>query len=80
MITCREVSTLVSNDRLGEQPLRRRLAVRMHLMMCRGCRRFASEIEAIRRGARLTLRSFDHEAGSLEEKAAKAMEKREEQR
>jgi anti-sigma factor ChrR (cupin superfamily) len=74
MISCREVSTLVASDALGAQPWRRRLAVRLHLMMCTGCRRFAAQIEIIRRGAGAAARVFDAEAEGLEERARKAME------
>jgi anti-sigma factor ChrR (cupin superfamily) len=74
MISCREVSTVVSTDALGNQSWRRRLAVRLHLMMCDGCRRFAAEIEAIRRGTAAAARSFDAEAEGLESRVGKAME------
>ncbi len=77
MITCRDVSTLVSTDALGNQSWRRRLAVRLHLMMCDACRGFAAEIEAIRRGAAAAARNVDAEAEGLESRVARAMERRE---
>lgn len=77
MISCREVSTLVSSDTLADQSWRRRLAVRLHLMMCDGCRRFAAEIAAIRRAAASAARAFDTEAEGLESRVARAMERRE---
>lgn len=76
MISCREVSTLVSTDGLGAQPLWRRLAVRLHLMMCAGCRRFASQIRAIRQGADAAGQTFDREADGIEARAARAMGRR----
>jgi hypothetical protein len=73
MISCREVSTLVASDALGAQPWRRRLAARLHLMMCAACRRFAAQIELIRRGAGAAALAFDAEAEGVEERARKAM-------
>jgi len=78
MISCREVSTLVSTDALGTQSLRRRLAVRLHLMMCDACRAFVAQIESIRRGAGEAGQSFDDEAAGIEQRSAAAMGRPEE--
>ena len=53
MWSCKEISVLTSkaNDsRLGPWD---RLAVRVHLLYCRGCRRFRDQIQFLRRAARL---------------------------
>ena len=52
MMTCRDVSTLVSTGRLSEAPLVRRLGVRLHLAMCRHCRAFRRQVSAMARAAR----------------------------
>ena len=52
MLRCREISQLVSESMERDLPLRRRLEVRMHLMMCRMCAGFARQIRLLRRGAR----------------------------
>jgi hypothetical protein len=52
MPTCREVAHAVAGDELEEGSARRRLGVRLHLMMCRHCRRYARQIRAIGRAAR----------------------------
>lgn len=44
MINCREVAELLSSGHLSGSPLRTRLAVRLHLSMCRFCRRFAAQL------------------------------------
>ncbi len=44
MLTCKEVSQDLASDALERASWRRRVAVRLHLMMCDGCRRFAREI------------------------------------
>ena len=52
MLRCREISRLVSESMERDIPLRRRLEVRMHLMMCRMCAGFARQIRLLRRAAR----------------------------
>lgn len=47
MMTCRDVSTLVSRGGLAEQPTTTRVAVWLHLAMCRHCRAFRRQLEAM---------------------------------
>ncbi len=47
MLTCKEVSRIIASDELAEAGLRRRLAVRFHLWMCRHCRRYATQIRQL---------------------------------
>jgi predicted anti-sigma-YlaC factor YlaD len=63
MIRCRDVATLLSTDQLRAEPLRRRLAVRMHLAMCRHCRRFVRQIALLKDGAGRVATAFDAEIG-----------------
>lgn len=51
-MTCKEVSTLIARGELAEASLARRLAIRLHLAMCRPCRAFQRQLEAITRAAR----------------------------
>ncbi len=52
MPTCREVSRLIaSGDLAGQSPLRR-LAVRLHLLGCDHCRRYARQLKVIAAAAR----------------------------
>jgi len=46
MLSCREVSHLASDYLNRDLPLRRRLAVRLHLMMCEGCTRYIAQMGA----------------------------------
>ncbi len=50
MMTCREVASLIASDGLEGAWWGRRLGVRLHLLMCRHCRRYAEQLRAI--GAR----------------------------
>jgi hypothetical protein len=52
MLRCREISKLVSESMERDLPLRQRLAVRLHLMMCRLCSGFARQLRLLRRAAR----------------------------
>ena len=62
MMTCRQVSTIVGTGELDAAPLARRLAVRMHLAMCRNCSAFKRQLEALAAAARAASRTFAREA------------------
>ncbi len=52
MPTCKEVTRAISTDELSEAGIGRRLAVRLHLLKCRYCRRYAAQIRALGDAAR----------------------------
>ena len=64
MMTCKEVSTLVSTEQVHEAPLAQRIGVRLHLMMCRHCRRFRRQLFRIGRVAGLIAGEVEHEPSS----------------
>ena len=45
MRTCRDVSHDLAADAFRTAGLRRRMTIRMHLLMCDDCRRFARQLE-----------------------------------
>ncbi len=47
MLTCKEVSKLIASDALEQAGLLKRMTVRLHLLMCVNCRRFASQLRKI---------------------------------
>jgi len=51
MLRCREISKLVSQSMEQNLPLRQRISVRMHLMMCRLCAGFSRQVRLFRRAA-----------------------------
>jgi polyhydroxyalkanoate synthesis regulator protein len=63
MFSCREISYLVSKSMDERIPVRQRLGVRMHLMMCRFCARYKRQLELLRR-------IMHHYAEQLQEQAA----------
>lgn len=46
MMTCRDVTALASQHLDGELPIGKRLAIRMHVLMCRHCRRYLRQLRA----------------------------------
>lgn len=52
MPSCREISWLVSQSFDRSLPLRRRMSMWMHLLMCSHCSRFRKELLAIHRAVR----------------------------
>jgi predicted anti-sigma-YlaC factor YlaD len=63
MMTCKEVSTLLSTGQLVDAPLARRLAVRLHLAMCRHCRAFKRQLDRLTRAARVVASALEREPG-----------------
>lgn len=52
MLRCKDVAELIGTDTLLQAPLRQRLAVKVHLAMCRHCRAFARSLTLLARMAR----------------------------
>jgi hypothetical protein len=66
MPSCREVARAIGGDELEDASTRRRLGVRLHLLMCSHCRRYARQLRAIGRAAREVLGRPAGEEASLE--------------
>ena len=47
MLRCKQVTTMVASDELADAGPWLRLKVRLHLMMCRHCARYAAQLRAI---------------------------------
>jgi predicted anti-sigma-YlaC factor YlaD len=52
MIDCKHNTELLSQSYDRPITLRERIAMRMHLMMCRGCRNFEKQLTFLRKAAR----------------------------
>ena len=52
MLSCKEVSRLVSESLDLELPFRQRISLRLHLLMCSLCSRFRRQLLFLRRAAR----------------------------
>lgn len=64
MIRCKEVATLLSTDQVACQTVWRRAAIRLHLMMCRHCSRFARQLTFLKHAAADLGARFDAELGA----------------
>ncbi len=53
MFNCQDVSQKLSQSMDASLPLRHRLAIRIHLMMCRYCARFRRQLVMLRKMSRL---------------------------
>ena len=58
-MTCRDVSTVVVTGQFDAKPFRRKLQIRLHIAMCRHCRRFWRQIRQLDEGMRGALATFD---------------------
>jgi len=52
MLSCKEVSLLISRSYDARLTWRQRLAVRLHLLVCEACRRFTEQMRFLRRAGR----------------------------
>ncbi len=48
MLTCKEVSHLLSEAQDRKLPLGERLPLRLHLFMCVGCRNYSKQLDFLR--------------------------------
>ncbi|MCI0538580.1 MAG: zf-HC2 domain-containing protein [Verrucomicrobiales bacterium] len=51
MPSCKEISADVSAAMDGKLPLRKRVSIRLHLMMCDLCRRYEKQLHLLRGGS-----------------------------
>ena len=66
MRTCKDVATAIGRDDLHTAPWWRGLALRLHLLMCPHCRRYAAQIRAIGTAARRLFREHGEDPKVLE--------------
>ena len=66
MLRCSEVTRLHASGEIQGASWRRRIAVRLHLLMCRGCRRYIKELAAIGAAARHLAKMRPEDEGRTE--------------
>ena len=52
MLNCKEVSHILASEEPVSSRWRQRLSVKLHLLMCRHCRRYSRQIQAVGDAAR----------------------------
>ena len=65
-MTCKDVAEAIGLDEWRAAPRWRRLALRLHLLMCSHCRRYAAQIQAIGTAVRSLFRKQGEDATILE--------------
>lgn len=75
MIRCKEVATLLDREEVAGERFWRRVGVRLHLMMCKHCRRFERQLRQLRTGAQSMRSALDREASAarIEQKIVRAL-------
>jgi len=61
MMNCQEATRLFSEAQERELSLKERAALKLHVMMCSGCRNFANQMGALRSFARDYAKGSDSE-------------------
>jgi hypothetical protein len=77
MMSCREVSTVVSTGQMPVLSLRTRLGIWLHLSMCQHCRRFWRQLRVLDRAVRAIVVGFEREMPSgLEQRIAERLSRK----
>ena len=67
MITCKETTELASRAMDEHLPLSERMALRLHLAVCKNCARFAQQLQEMRRQFRIEAAASDDTPGLAQE-------------
>ena len=66
MLSCKEIAHTVSTEDVAPVGWRKRLAVKLHLMICRHCRRYAEQMRALGDAARSVFKAPPEDPSSPE--------------
>ncbi len=66
MLNCRELARLVASGELEDAGWWQRLSARVHLLMCRFCKRYESQLRQLNEAARTSLQEVEPTAEALE--------------
>ncbi|MEN8145494.1 MAG: hypothetical protein ABFS14_11150 [Gemmatimonadota bacterium] len=72
MANCREVARSLASDEAGDAGRRRSLATWFHLVWCRHCRRYASQLELLGQASRQAMQPQSEDL-ELKERLEKAL-------
>ena len=67
MLNCREVTRLLSESQDRTLGLTERMTVKIHLMMCTGCRNFGVQMDTLRQMARAYVKGAGDRHGKQDE-------------
>jgi len=66
MLSCAEVSRILASDHHRDTNWIRRLSLRLHLAMCRHCRRYEKQLDMIGIEARRSCKTTDEDESALQ--------------
>ena len=75
MLNCRELTRLIASDELAEARWLVRMGGWLHLLMCRHCRRYATEIRSLGTGARRAWRPEAEDSAGLDQLERRILER-----
>ncbi len=75
ILNCRELTRMLAADELVEVRLLRRFEARLHLLMCRHCRRYAAQLQALGSAARTSWGVAAQSEVELEELESRILER-----
>jgi len=67
MLTCKDVTRLISESMDRSLPLRKRVGVRVHLLVCKFCARYERQLLLIRETVRRLVETEETAGGTLGE-------------
>ncbi|OGB09548.1 MAG: hypothetical protein A3E79_10635 [Burkholderiales bacterium RIFCSPHIGHO2_12_FULL_61_11] len=68
MLNCQDATRLLSESQERALPLKERLSLKMHVMMCSGCRNFGQQMDILRQIARAYVKGENEGAGEEKDK------------
>ena len=66
MLRCNEVTRLYASEEVRHAPWPKRVAFRLHLMMCRSCQRYVQEVSSIGEAVRGVAQETPEDAERME--------------
>jgi len=76
MLSCRDVTQLISRSMDASLPVGERIGVRIHLLMCRFCARYEKQLLLIRETVRSIIAAADTPEGPIAEALSEEARKR----
>ncbi|KAF3996539.1 zf-HC2 domain-containing protein [Glaciimonas immobilis] len=67
MLNCQNVTRLLSESQERTLTLQERMSLKMHVMMCSGCRNFGRQMHTLRQAARVYAQRKDARTGKTDE-------------
>ncbi len=76
MLSCKQVADLASRAQDEKIGLGQHLKIKLHLMLCRGCRHYWQQISWLRRATKALLTQHDNVPSQLPDEARQRIEQR----